>query len=85
MGSVGCCENGDGYETPPEEGEPKAEDNSDSEGAADRPCEGHKYVAVTFTFQDSGCSTITYLYDPFLKICPDTTFLKTFSYVVVFF
>lgn len=42
MGSVGCCENGDGYETPPGEGQPKTEDNSDSEGATDRPCEGHK-------------------------------------------
>lgn len=42
MGSVGCCENGDGYEIPPEEGEPKTEDNSDSEGAADSSCEGHR-------------------------------------------
>lgn len=42
VSSIGCCENGDGYGTPPEEGEPKTEDKPDSEGSADGPCEGQQ-------------------------------------------
>lgn len=42
VASVGCCENGDGYGSPPEEGDPQAEDKPDTEGSVDGPCEGQQ-------------------------------------------